>query len=171
MEIPRKIIILIILLFVLQNAFSQNEKAFCKAVYNMNFKNTERILHKVIKENRKGKVFFNGAGSGYQTTLAPCFDTITKWLKRQDCVEDAYWDRCQLKEDIYPGHSSIGVKFKTKNGMIEKCFLIQEGTTGQINIFSWMPKIFKSKMILVYKKMYDCENFIDQQRINCEGAK
>jgi hypothetical protein len=155
--------------FVLQNAFSQDEKAFCKAGYNMNFKKTERILHKVIKENRKGQVFFNGARSGYQTNLAPSLDSITNWLKRQECVEDAFRDKCQMKEAIYPGYSSIGVKFKTKNGMIEKCFLIQEGTTGQINIFGWKPKIFKSKTILVYKKMYDCGNFIEQQRINCRN--
>lgn len=171
MGISLKIFIMTIMLFTIQNAYSHDEKAFCKEVYNMNFNKIERFVHKVIKKNRRGKVYFNGEGSEYQTDLSPCLDTITNWIKKKECIENAYWDKCQIKDALYPGFSSIGVKFKTKNGIIEKCFLIQEGTTGQINIFCWKPKIFKSKSILVFKKMYDCENFIEQQRINCEKYK
>lgn len=168
MEISRKIIILIGILFVFQNAFSQNEKAFCKAVINSNLKKTERIVNEIIKNNRNGQVYYNGEGSGNQINFTPSLDSITYWLKRQDCVEDAIWDRCQEKVDLYPSFCSIGVKFKTKNGTIQKCFLIQKGTTGKINILGWTPKIFKSKMILVCKKMSDCENFIENQRKNCK---
>jgi len=94
-------------------------------------------------------------------------DTLTRWLKNMPCVEDAVRDKCQQKELIYPGSSSVGVKFKTSEGIVEKCFWIQEGTTGNVNIFGWKPHIFKSRNILRYKKMYDCKGFIELQRQNC----
>lgn len=168
MEIVRKIILLTALLFVLQSLFSQNEKAFCKAVENMNFKKVERIVHKVIRKNSKGQEYFNGEGSGYQTDLSPSLDSITNWLKKSDAVEDACWDKCQEKIAIFPGNSSIGVKFKTKTGIVEKCFLIQMGKTGQINLLGWKPRIGRTKTKLVYVRMYECENFIEQQKANCD---
>ena len=122
MERTLKIILFLLFFFVSQNVFCQNEKALCKAVSNFDFKKVESIVKKVIKTNKKGQIYFNGEGSGYQINLSPCFDSITNWLKKQDCVEDAYWDKCQIKQAIYPGHSTIGVKFRTKNGIIEKCF-------------------------------------------------
>ena len=168
MERTLKIILSLFFILIFQNIFCQNETALCKAVANSNFRKIESIVKTVIKKNIKGQTFYNGEGSGYQIDLTLCFDSITIWFKKQDCVEDAYWDKCQEKVAIYPGHSSIGVKFRTKNGIVEKCFLVQEGTTGQINILGWKPKIFKSKKILIYEKMYDSENFIEQQKINCE---
>ena len=167
MEGTFKIIILLSMLFAYQISFSQSEKAFCKAVENMNFNKVERIIHKLVKKNKKGQTYFNGEGSGYQINLAPSLDSITNWIKKQPCVEDAYWDKCQMKIAIYPGSSSIGVKFKTENGIIEKCFLIQEGTTGQANIFGWRPKLSKEKKVLVYKKMYEYNGFIEIQKSNC----
>ncbi len=168
MEGVFKIILLTIFFFIYQNSFSQNEKAFCKAVAEMRFNKVERMIKKIIKKNRKGQIYFNGEGSGYQINLAPSLDSITNWLKRQSCVEDAYWDKCQMKILIYPGSSSIGVKFKTKKGIVEKCFWIKEGTTGQLNIFGWRPKVAKAKQQLVYKKMYDCKGFVETQKKNCD---
>lgn len=171
MERTLKLIMLLFFILVCKNVYCQNEIALCKAVANLNFRRTERIVKTVIKENKTGLTFYNGEGSGHQINLTPCIDSITNWLKKQDCIEDAYWDKCQIKQAIYPGHSTIGVKFRTKNGIVEKCFLVQEGTTGQINILGWEPKIFKSKKILIYEKMYNCENFIEQQKMNCERRK
>jgi hypothetical protein len=126
------------------------------------------MVNKAIYKNRKGVIYFNGEGSGYQINFSSSLDSITYWLKRQDCVLDAFWDKCQDKIAIYPGHSSIGIQFNTKTGITEKCFLIQEGTNRQLNLFGWKPKLFKPKKILLYKKMYDCENLIELQKKNCE---
>ena len=168
MESPLKITLLLIFTLSIQQLFCQNGKLFCKAVEKMNFKKVERQIKKLIHKNKTGQTYFNGEGSGNQINLSPCFDSITNWLKKQDCVEDAFWDKCQIKVSIYPGYSSIGVKFRTKKGVIEKCFLIQEGTTGQLNLMGWKPKIFKYKKILIYKKMYDCDKFIEKQKLNCK---
>lgn len=161
------IITLMIMFFACQQTFSQNEQAFCKAVKKKNFNKVERIIYKLVKKNKKGVTYFNGQGSGYQINLAPSLDSITNWIKKQPCVEDAFWDKCQMKIQIYPGNSAIGVKFKTGNEIIEKCFMIQEGKTGQVKFFKWRLKLFKAKNVLVYKKMYDCKGFIETQKSNC----
>jgi hypothetical protein len=132
MESPHKIVVLLILLFIYQSSFCQNDNSFNKAVEKMNFN--------------------------------------IGWLMIQDCVADAYRDQCENKLAIFPGRSSIGVKFKTNSGIKEKCFSIQEGTTGQINILGWRPKISKSKYILSYKNTYDCEGFIEIQKQKCNQS-
>lgn len=147
-------------------AFAQNAR-FCKAVEKGNFKKAEYLFKSQVKKRKKGTACYNGAGSGYQITHHYDLDTLTRWLKNMPCVEDAVRDKCQQKELIYPGSSSVGVKFKTSEGIVEKCFWIQEGTTGNVNIFGWKPHIFKSRNILRYKKMYDCKGFIELQRQNC----
>lgn len=171
MEITHKIIYTTVLFFVFQIAYAQNEKKFCKAVAKMNLKKTGRIIKKLVKKNKEGVAYFDEALEKNQYSLSAGVDLITYWLKGNDCVEDAFWDKCQAKPAIFPGHSTIGVRFKTPKGVIEKCFLIQEGITGQINIFGWKPKLKKSKMILVYKTMFDCDNFIYEQKSNCRNIK
>ena len=94
-------------------------------------------------------------------------DTLTMWLKNKSCIEDAFGDKCQTKISIYPGWAIIGAIFKTKKGMLEKCFYIQEGTTGSIQLFKWRFPFFKMKNKLIYKKMYDQPGFIEQQKKNC----
>ena len=167
MEVLRKIILPLFILLTCQTSFAQNERKFNKAVADMNFNKVERLMCKLVKRYQEGQTYFNGEGSGFQINLCPSLDSIANWLKDQNCVEDAFWDKCQMKAAIYPGMSSVGVKFKTKEGVFEKCFMIQEGTTGQINILGWRPKISKAKKILVYKRMYDCAGFIDTQKRNC----
>jgi hypothetical protein len=167
-----KISISVILFFFLLNpAHPQKNCSFCNSVENGNFNKAERIFKREIKKYRYGTKYDNGPGSGIQTKYTSSFDSLTNWLKYKRCVEDAYWDKCQIKEDIYPGWSSIGVKFKTSNGTFEKCFYIQEGTLGQIYFFGWRPKVFKARNILVYKKMYDCSGFIEQQKKECDQSK
>lgn len=168
MEIPPKILIIICLLLVIQKAFSQNRTSFCKAVDHKNFNKIERIIRHEVRKNKKGQVYFNGEGSGNQINLSSSIDSITESLKTQKCIEDAYWDKCQEKLMLYPGYAVIGVRFKSDQSIIEKCFHIQLGKTGRINLFGWKFKIAKSKQQLVYKKMFDCQDFIQIQRENCK---
>jgi len=150
-----------------QKTFSQS-KSFEKAIEKENFGKIERIVKRKIKEQKHGVKFFNGTGSGMQTSFVASFDSIVKWLLLHNGIQDATWDKCQMKVATYPGFSTIGVVFKTKNGWVEKCFKVQEGTIGQLNIFGWRPAIFKSKMKLVYKESRDCEGFVEKQKKICE---
>ncbi len=167
MKKPLKLILLIVFVLDFHNAFCQSYTKFCSAVENESFKKVERMVKKQVHKYRNGTTY-NYGQNDCQTTFKNSFDSITLWLKNQSCIEDSFWDKCQEKAAIYPWSSTIGVQFRTKKGIVEKCFLIQEGKTGQVNIFGWRPKIFKSKKILFYKKMYNCTNFIEQQKINCQ---
>jgi hypothetical protein len=175
MENTPKIIFALLLSFVLQSAFCQNEQAFCqneqafcKAVDNSKFNKVERIFKQLVNKNKIGYVYANEEnGWGIATSYYTNYQKMMRWLKKQPCVVDVFWDSCQSKPAIYPGHSTIGVKFNTKNGIVEKCFLIQEGTTGQVNILGYRPKLYQTKKILVYKKMYYCKDFIEQQKLKC----
>ena len=146
---------------------AQSNTKFCKAIEKEHFKKIERLLKQQVRHHKNGQRYYNGAGSGYQTNFTPALDSLTNWFKNQSCVIDAYWDRCENKIAIYPGWSVIGAKFKTKKGIVEKCYSIQLGTTGKINLFGWRPQLFKTKNKLVYKKSYDCNGFIKQQKLNC----
>ena len=152
---------------MMSSVYSQNNASFCKAVGKNNFNKVERLVKKEIRKKRSGTQYDNGQGSGIQVTHVYDLDTITSWLKRFPCVEDAFWDKCQVKISIYPGWSVIGVRLNTESGPSEKCFHIQEGTTGSISIFGWRPHLFKYRNKLIYKKMCDCEGFIEQQKNNC----
>ena len=158
--------ILFAVLFFL-SAYPQNELKFCKAVEKDNFRKVERIFKREVNKIKSGFQYDNGPGSGIQTTHQYTFDTLTAWLKNMPCIEDAYWDKCEIKIAIYPGWTNIGAKFKSPSGVKEKCFSIQMGTTGTVNIFGWKPKLCKEKNSLVYKKMFDNAGFIDRQKQNC----
>ncbi len=158
--------ILFAVLFFL-SAYAQNELKFCKAVEKENFRKVERLFKREIKKRKSGLQNDNGKGSGIQVNHQYTFDTLTLWLKKMPCIEDAFWDKCEIKIAIYPGWTVIGAKFKTTSGIKEKCFTIQIGTTGTVNIFGWKPKLCKAKNSLVYKKMADCSGFIAKQKQNC----
>ncbi|MFT3682057.1 MAG: hypothetical protein QM791_17410 [Ferruginibacter sp.] len=151
--------------------FSQVNQAFCEAAAKGNFNKVERLFKREIKKRSNGTSYDNGPGSGMQITHQYNLDTLIMWLKSQPCVEDAYWDKCETKISIYPGWVVIGAKFKTEQGITEKCFHLQQGTTGNINIFGWKAHLFKRQHKLVYKKMYTCDGFIEKQRSICNSQK
>ncbi|MES2430844.1 MAG: hypothetical protein V4556_07885 [Bacteroidota bacterium] len=162
-----KIIIISILFCLSASLFAQDKTAFCKAVKNEDFKKVERLLKKQLNKRKRGIIYYNGPGSGNQISHTENLDTLTMWLQSMPCVTAAAWDRCQNKIMIYPGFASIGAKFKTKKGIVEKCFFIQIGTTGNVNAFGGRMHVFKAKNILVYKKMYDCKGFVEEQKKLC----
>ena len=164
----KQIIVVFIISFFDNSNYSlaQTDK-FCKAVEKNNLRRAEKIFKRQINRKKNGTEFYNGPGSGMQITHQQNLDSLVLWLKNKSCVADATWDKCQVKIAIYPGGSTIGVRFKIEDGSIEKCFNIQEGTTGQVNIFGWRPHIYKAKNILVYKRMSDCTGFIENQMKLC----
>lgn len=166
MENTLKIVFVGIIFLFAENTFCQSDKAFCEAIFSSRFNKAERIFNKQVKKNNKGYVY-QDSGWGIATTYYTNYEFLVNWLKKQDCVEDAIWNKFQLKAAIYPSYSIIGARFKTKKGIVEKCFMINEGTTGQINVLGWRIKIAKHKKKLVISKMFDCEKFIEQQQ-NCK---
>ncbi len=139
------------------------------AIAKNHFRKVERIIKHEIKKHKQGVEFDNGPGSGMQITHAPTFDSLVIWLKKHPNVEDAAWDRCAEKIAIYPGWAVLGARFKTKNGVREMCFHVQQGTMTRLKVRNGKAQNFPAldKNILVYRKMYACEGFIEQQKQNC----
>ena len=157
------------LFFLLNLANGQDEMKFCKAIAEGKFKKIERIVKRKVNGLPESKESKEGDPS--YVRMDQNIKNLTAWFKSMPCVEDAFEDKCQNKIAIYPGWSIIGVKFKTNSGIVEQCFSIQKGTTGTINIFGWHPKVSRMKNKLVYKKMYNCPGFIEEQRKNCIQLK
>ncbi|KRP11476.1 MAG: hypothetical protein ABR95_03420 [Sphingobacteriales bacterium BACL12 MAG-120813-bin55] len=149
-------------------AFGQREQAMDRAVAQGNLNKIERLIKQQVRKHRKAVVLTNPYDSTVTyKSLVPALDSITAWLDRQESIEAAYWDKCQMKIDIYPGHSSIGIRIQGESEMIEKCFYVQEGTIGKLHFFGWRPQLFRTRLVLKYEKMYDCPGFIELQQQNC----
>ena len=161
--------IIIVLVFCFHVSSGQDNSCFCKAVQNEKFGKVERKLKRMIKKIPESRDYTDTISS--EPRMDENIESLTQWFKGLPCVEDAFQDKCQMKIAIYPGWSIIGVKFKTNSGIIEKCFSIQQGTTGTTNFFGWRPKTGRMKNKLVYKKMYDCLGFISEQKKNCNKTK
>lgn len=159
-------ILLVALLFA-HVSFSQVDQAFCLAVENANFESAENSIKKQVRNHRRGFEYVNQTTGEKWVSFEYSLDSITLWLRQQPCVEDAFWDKCEVKPAIYPAPYSIGVIFNTKYGKIEKCFQLQGGTIGEVYLLGWKPKLFRPRDILLYNAMYDCEGFIKKQRQNC----
>lgn len=163
------ILALLLSFFILTTVSAQSKEKFCRAVEQGNFKKIERMFKRQLNKHKNGTQYDNGAGSGVQVTHEYNLDFLVWWFKSFPCVKDAAWDKYQPKIAIYPGGSTIGVIFISKGEIKEYCFSIQEGTTGQVNIFGWRPKLFKAKNILVYKKLSECPGFVvKQHELNME---
>jgi hypothetical protein len=165
-----KPILLILIVLAASSGFSQS-KRLDKAIEKGNFYKVERIIKTEIRKHKKGEQYDNGPGSGMQTSFNSSYDSIIHWLLSHKNVSAATWDKCAVKISIYPGWSDIGAVFQTKEGEVEKCFHIQVGTTGQVNLFGWHPKLRKSKKELRYIKMNDCKGFVAQQEVNCREMR
>lgn len=165
-----KLIVCSLLLLLKVNFIcAQSEMRLCKAIEKGKFGKVERIVKRQIKSLPEFKE--SDASGKINLSMEENVENLTLWFKNMNCVEDAFEDKCQNKIAIYPGWSIIGVKFKTSSGIEEKCFSIQKGTTGTINIFGWHPKVSRMKNKLVYKKMYNCPGFVEEQKRNCVQLK
>lgn len=168
-KMKRVIISFILLSFFIYSASGNDGAKLCKAVSKGKFNKVERIVKRHVNGLPESKE--SDSGNPAYRSMEQNIDSLKKWFKSMDCVEDAFDDKCQNKIAIYPGWSIVGVIFKTDAGLAEKCFSIQKGTTGTINILGWRPKISRTKNKLVYKIMYNCPGFIDEQKKNCVKSK
>lgn len=169
-DLHKKITLIVFLVLIAHSGFPQS-KQLDKAIDKGNFHTVERIVKAEIRKHKKGEQFYNGPGSGMQTSFNASCDSIVNWLVSHKHISSAAWDKCVYKIAIYPGQLVIGAVFQTKQGEVEKCFHIRQGTTGQVNLFGWHPKLLKSKNELRYIKMMDCKGFVALQEANCREMR
>ncbi len=155
-------------LFLLPVALhAQDAKRFQRALNARSEKAMDRWVKHEIHRHRNGQLITTPSGS--YLSHAPTFDSLVAFMRRQPGVEDAAWDKCMGKIDIWPGHSNIGLRWHARGRIIERCWNIQEGILGTINLFGWRPRVRKSREQLRYKNARECPGFVEQQRKYCEG--
>ncbi len=147
--------------------FGQHKTPFGKAVYTSNFGKVERLVRAQILKNKKASTLNYESASSTVTTFVPNLDSIVAWLTKQEGVVDACWNKCENKLLLYPGHSTIGCLLQTKDSLVEKILIVQEGTTGCVRLFGYNFKLTAAKPILVYQKMCSSNGFVLRQYKLC----
>lgn len=162
-------VLLIGLLFVPLAVQAQDVERFQRALASGNVQALDRWMKHELHQQRKGHPV--AASQGTYIVHGPTFDSLVAFLRRQPGVEDAAWDKCIGKLDIWPGHSTIGLRWRDGDLVHERCWSVQEGRRGTINLFGWRPKLRKSRQHLKYKRASACPGFVEQQRKYCEERR
>jgi len=157
---------LLLILFLLPLlAPAQNAQRFQRALASGNERALDRWMKSEFHRVRKGHQVTTPSGS--YTVHDPSHDSLVAFLRRQPGVEDAAWDKCIGKLDIWPGHSTIGLRWRVGEVLHERCWTVQEGIPGTINFPGWRPHVRKDRQHLKYKRASSCPGFVEQQRKYC----
>ena len=153
---------LLLIPFVLQ---AQDPKRFQRA---LNARSEHRLDHWVKHElHRHRKRQLISTPNGSYSSYAPTYDSLVAFLRRQPGVEDAAWDRCMGKLDIWPGHSNIGLRWHARGQVIERCSNVQEGIPGTLKLPGWRPHVRKDRQHLKYRWAKECPGFVEQEVRRC----
>ncbi len=145
--------------------YAQDAKSFQRALNARSEKATDRWVKRELHRHRQGQLINTPNGS--YRSYVPIYDSLVAFLRRQPGVEDAMWDRCMGKLSIWPGHSNIGLRWHARGQVFERCWNVQEGIPGTINVFGWHPRVRKNREQLKYKRALACPGFVEQQQRYC----
>ncbi|MBK8498950.1 MAG: hypothetical protein IPL52_09065 [Flavobacteriales bacterium] len=159
-----RLLLLCLLLFPLA-APAQDAKRFQRALNSGNERTLDRWMKHEIHRVRKGQLVT--ASSGSYTVHHSMHDNLVDFLRRQPGVEDAAWDKCVNKILLWPGHSTIGMRWRAGDVLRERCWTVQEGRPGTIKIFGWHARLRKSREQLKYTSARRCEGFVEEQKRLC----
>lgn len=122
----------------------------CACVAENNFKGVEKIVAKKVRQVRRDKKLKNNVER---------MDSLERWMQQQSCVKDAYWNKNDafILTTIRYVHQ-LGVSFVQDDQVVEKCFSIQT------SYYNYVHKWGRKHNRLIYRKMFDCEGFIEQRR-------
>lgn len=149
--------------------YAQDEKRFQRALNAKNEKVMDRWVKHELHRHRKRQLISTPNGS--YSSYTPTYDSLVAFLRRQPGVEDAAWDQCIGKIDIWPGHSNIGLRWHARGQVFERCWTVQEGIPGTLDLPGWRPHVRKDRQQLKYKRALDRPGFVEQQRRYCLGAR
>ncbi|MBK9176798.1 MAG: hypothetical protein IPM46_10795 [Flavobacteriales bacterium] len=146
-------------------ASAQDAKRFQRALNSANERAIDRWMQREIHRVRKGHIVTTPSAS--YTVHAPTHDSLVAFLRRQPGVLDAAWDKCMTKILIWPGHSTIGMRWQKDDQVFERCWSVQEGIPGTINLFGWHARLRKSREQLRYTSARRCMGFVEEQKTLC----
>lgn len=161
---------LLILALCAANALcAQDAVAFARALERKSPHALDRWVKRELHDHRKGTRIAS-SGSSY-TSHSATYDTLVAWLREQPGVVDAEWDRCIGKLDLWPGHSTIGVRVQLGGVVRERCYSLQEGRPGTLKLPGWRPKVRKTREELKLVGVRECAGFVSQQRKLCSESE
>lgn len=155
----------VLFIFLSTAGVAQDAASFPKALEYGSPRMLDRWMKRELYRQRNG-VLVTTPSSSY-TIHSPTYDSLTAWLRRQPGVLDSEWDRCIGKLMLWPGRSTIGVQVQLGGVLHERCYTVQEGRTGVINLPGWRPKVRKSREELKLLGVRECTGFIAEQRSYC----
>lgn len=158
-----------IFIFLSTAGVAQNAASFAQALEHNSPRALDHWMKRELHHQRKG-VLVTTPSTSY-TIHSPTYDSLITWLRRQPGVVDAEWDRCIGKFDLWPGHSTIGVHVRLGEAVHERCYTLQEGRPGTINLPGWRPKVRRSRQTLKLVGTRECHGFGAQQRRICMGLE
>lgn len=145
--------------------FAQDADAFARAVKSGKVNKVAHWVKHELHRQRTGKIIT--ASESRYTSHAATYDSLVAFLRRQPGVEDAAWDKCMNKAAIWPGLSTIGMRWKQHDRVLERCWAVQEGIPGTINLFGWRPRVRRAREHLKYKGASECTGFVEAQKEHC----
>lgn len=151
--------------FVPLFAGAQDPVRFARALEHRNTSALDRWMKHEFRAHRKGTL--NNTSSSSYVIHAPTHDSLVAWLRQQPGVIDAAWDKCLSKPLIWPGYATVGLRVRMSRGVLERCYFLQEGRTGTIDLWGWRPRVWRSREQLKYRKASACEGFSREQRMHC----
>ena len=150
--------------------WAQNDYQFAQVIKRGNVRAIDRYMERLIA--REGKDVRPGSTmhplGGAEGRIGELWSTLRSptGVAHLDC------DRCVVKPAIWPGQWRLGVVFRTKDGhsedVLERCYTIQGGRTGTVNIFGWRPRIRSARDDLQLINVCSCPGFVEAQRALCE---
>lgn len=151
-------------------ALADNDPRLARIIHQGNAHRIDRYMRRLIaREGRHhGASTYMHALGGAESRIGELYET----LRKQIGVIEVDWDRCVIKPAIWPGTYTLGVVFRTRDGyewdILERCYTIQGGRTGTINIFGWHPRVRKSRDDLKCTAATECMGFVEEQKKLCE---
>ena len=140
----------------------RQRKVICEAASDQNWAKADRQVKKLVK--KWGKL---DTSLGYPD-YSKAMDSIAMLFRSLPCVRDSYGDFCQDKISIWPGWTTIGVSFRTTEGIIDRCYTIQQGKPRSFSLKGLFLIPLGAKEKLVYKGSSLCEGFVETERERCQ---
>lgn len=147
---------------------AQDAEGFARATRRSNSHALDRWMKRELHRQREGTLVTTPSAT--YTVHYNTYDSLVLWLRNQPDVIDAAWDKCVIKPASWPGYSTIGLRVRVGGLVRERCYTVQEGRMGAINLFGWRPKVRRSREWLKFLRAGECVGFVAQQHGYCGAA-
>lgn len=152
------------------HAIADNDPRLARVIHQGNVHRIDRHMRRFIE--REGR---DHGASTYMHPLGGAEARIHELfysLRKQIGVIGVDWDRCVIKPAVWPGTWTLGVVYRTRDGkeqdILERCYTIQGGRHGTINILGWHPRVRKARDHLKVTRVRKCDGFAEEQKKLCE---